>query len=149
MQQLSFLWIKLLCLAPNFSGAPTSQWVSVQQGQSNVEEEIGVERKNSTIFFEKVKMGHRDQINTRSVSNATLGKLPKGGVGRIWAFPSAKIPSSTEVYRGEIQCDNHLCPSVFLAAYVSFPNLALILSCRKTVFVERTEFVVKADIWVT
>ena len=36
------------------------------------------------------------QTNTGTVSKATLGKLRRHKVDRIWAFPSAQIPSLTE-----------------------------------------------------
>ena len=34
-----------------------------------------------------------NQTNIGSVSSATLGKLPRNGVERVWTFPSAQIPS--------------------------------------------------------
>ena len=37
------------------------------------------------------------QTNTGTVSEATLGKLLRDGVERIWAFPGAQIPSWTEL----------------------------------------------------
>ena len=33
-----------------------------------------------------------NQTNIGTVSKATLGKLPRDGVERIWAFPSAYLP---------------------------------------------------------
>ena len=36
-------------------------------------------------------------INQTNISKAKLGKLLRDGVERIWAFPSAQIPSSAEL----------------------------------------------------
>ena len=43
------------------------------------------------------------QTNIRNVLKATLGKLIKDGVKRIWAFPSAYIPSRTELNWTEVK----------------------------------------------
>ena len=60
-------------------------------------EERGVERgsarRSSLKGRERVIVS---QTNIGTVSKATLGKLVRDGVERIWAFPSAQIPSRTE-----------------------------------------------------
>ena len=45
------------------------------------------------IFPESKREAIISQTNTGHVSKVTLGKLMRDGVERIWAFPSAKIPS--------------------------------------------------------
>ena len=53
--------------------------------------EMRGKRKRSTIFLEKDERGPSSlkQMNIGTVSKATLGKLLRDGVERIWAFPSA------------------------------------------------------------
>ena len=49
-------------------------------------------RKCSTIFLERTRSYHQTN-NIGTVSKATLWKLRRDEVDRIWAFPSAYIPS--------------------------------------------------------
>ena len=47
------------------------------------------ERGSSSIRPATLYCSVSYQTNIHTVSKATLGKLLRGGVGRIWAFPSA------------------------------------------------------------
>ena len=57
-------------------------------------EERGVE--TGSVRRSSLK-GRETAIDTGTVSKATLGKLLRDGVERIWAFPSAWIPSWIEL----------------------------------------------------
>ena len=59
--------------------------------------EGGVERSARRSFLKGRERAIVNQTNIGTVSKATLGKLLRDGVERIWAFPSAKIPPRTEL----------------------------------------------------
>ena len=62
------------------------------QGHHTIDylEERGVDRRSSLKGRDRAIVS---QTNIGTVSGATLGKLQRDGVERIWAFPSAYIPS--------------------------------------------------------
>ena len=59
-------------------------------------EEGGVERGCSRRSLEGLEGAIVSQTHTVAVSIAMLGKLPRGGVERIWDFPCSQIPSQAE-----------------------------------------------------
>ena len=63
--------------------------------------ERGSARRFSLKGWERTIM---NQKNTGTVSKATLGKLPRDGVERIWAFPSAHVPSCWAWERNQVNC---------------------------------------------
>ena len=66
------------------------------QGHHTIDhqEERGIERESTRQSFLKGwERAIVNQTNNESISKATLGKLLRGRVERIWAFPSAHIPS--------------------------------------------------------
>ena len=65
------------------------------------------------------------QTNIEIVSKATLGKLLGNGMERIWAFPSAEIPSRTEMTRQ--QCGVRWQPTNDLTGTVSLVTLGKLL----------------------
>ena len=70
------------------------------QGHHTIDllEERGVERESAQRS--SLKGGERaivSQTNIGTTSKASLGKLLRDGVERIWAFPRAEIPSWTEM----------------------------------------------------
>ena len=58
------------------------------------------------VSIEKDKSSYAtvNQTNLGTVSRATLGKLPRDGMERLWAFPSAYIPSWTKLNWTELLC---------------------------------------------
>ena len=70
------------------------------QGHHTIDrlEETAVERGSARRFSLKGReRAIVNQTNTGTVSKATLGKLLRDGVERKWAFPSAYMPSWTEL----------------------------------------------------
>ena len=70
------------------------------QGHHTIDllEERGVERGSARRpSFKGRERAIVNQMNIGTVSKATLGKLLIDGVERIWAFPSAEMPSWTEL----------------------------------------------------
>ena len=55
---------------------------------------IGIQPENKVLSDDVVRNNWcHHQTNIETVSKATLVKLPRNGVERIWDFPSAEIPS--------------------------------------------------------
>ena len=70
------------------------------QGHRTIDhlEERGMERGSTQWSSWKVwERAIVNQMNIGTISKATLRKLLRDGVERLWAFPSAQIPSWTEL----------------------------------------------------
>ena len=69
-----------------------------------------------------------NQANIGTVSMATLGRLLRDGAERVWAFPSAAMPSLAET-----ETETRLCPSTVGCSPPSMPSivLCLLLSCSR------------------
>ena len=82
--------VRCLCLTREHTISIESRNGTMTTGRIDRLEEIRVER--GTVRRSSLKRRERavvNQTNTGTVSKATLGKILRDGVERIWAFPSA------------------------------------------------------------